>query len=144
VQEGGMTASTSQQAPHTFAQRKHNAATRAALIIIFWSTAAALVTVVHQRVDAASPVASVAGKVGVILLIAAAYVKTTAAQSTLDHALLVGTTWVLFDIAAEITATATTGRQWFALIGSPANGGLRCVLLIAWIIAPALFIRSRE
>jgi len=139
-----MAASTSQRIQPVFANRKHGVITRAALVIIFWSVAAALVTVVHQRVDAASPVASAAGKVGVIVMIAAAYIRLNAAQSTLDHALLVGTTWVLFDIAAEITVTATTGRQSFALIGSPANGGLRCALLIAWIIAPALFIRSRD
>jgi hypothetical protein len=40
--------------------------------------------------------------------------------------------------------TAHSGRQWFALLGSPANGGLRCVLLITWVIAPALFVRHRE
>ena len=139
-----MTVSTSQRIQPSFAERKHGVITRAALVIIFWSVAAALVTFVHQRVDVTSPVASAAGKVGVIVLIAAAYIRLNAAQSTLDHALLVGTTWVLLDISAEITATATTGRQWFALIGSPTNGGLRCMLLIAWIIAPALFIRSRE
>ncbi len=137
-----MTVLTSQRFQPNVAQRKHGVITRAALVIIFWGVAAALVTVVHQRVDATSPVASVAGKVGVIVLIAAAYVRTVSPQSTLDHALLVGTMWVLFNIAAEITVTATSGRQWFALIGSPANGGLRCVLLIAWIIAPALFVRS--
>jgi hypothetical protein len=139
-----MTGSTSQRIEPTFAQRNHNAVTRAVLVIIFWSAAAALVTIVHQRLDAISPVASVAGKVGVIVLIAAAYVRLTAARSTLDHALFAGTTWVLFNIAAEITVTTTSGRQWFALIGSPANGGLRCVLLIAWVLAPALFVRSRE
>jgi hypothetical protein len=65
-------------------------------------------------------------------------------HATLDHALFAGTTWVLLGIAAEIIMTANSGRQWFALLGSPANGGLRCVLLIAWVLAPALFIRSRE
>jgi hypothetical protein len=118
--------------------------TRAALIVIFWSVAAVLVAIVHQRIDATSPVASAAGKVGAILVVAAAYVRLTAAGSTLDNALLVGTAWVLLGIAAEITITTASGRQWFALLGSPANGGLRCVLLIAWIIAPALFIRSHE
>jgi hypothetical protein len=144
VQEDGMTASSSQQDQRAFAQRKHNAATNAALTVVFWSIAAVLVTIVHQRVDATSPVASVAGKVGVIVLISATYVRLTAAQTTLDQALFAGTAWVLFGIAAEIAVTATSGRQFFALLGSPANGGLRCVMLIAWIIAPALFIRSHE
>jgi hypothetical protein len=139
-----MSASTSQQDQLAFAHRKHNAATRAALVVIFWSIAAVLVTIVHQRVDAASAVASVAGKVGVILVISAAYIRLTAARTTLDQALFAGTAWVLFGIAAEIAVTATSGRQFFALLGSPANGGLRCVMLIAWIVAPALFVRSHE
>jgi hypothetical protein len=51
---------------------------------------------------------------------------------------------VLLAIVAEIAITASSGRQWFALLGSPAHGGLRCVLLIAWVIAPALFASSHE
>ena len=127
-----------------FAQRKHNAATRAALVVAFWSIAALLVAIVHQRMDATSPVVSVAIEVGAILVIAAAYTRLAASEATLDHALFVGTTWVLLGIATEIVMTANSGRQWFALLGSPANGGLRCVLLIAWVIAPALFVRHRE
>src|SRR6266498_2491443 len=100
-----MTAPTSQQAPLNFAQRKHNGATRAMLVIIFWCIAAVLVTIVHQRTDATSPVASVTGKVVVIVLIGAAYIRLTAARTTLDHALFVGTAWVLFGIATEITIT---------------------------------------
>jgi hypothetical protein len=139
-----MTATMSHQAPPRFAQRKHNAATRAALVAGFWSTAAVLVAIVHQRMDAISPVASVVLKVGAILIIAAAYSRLAASEATLDHALFVGTTWVLLGIAAEIAVTTSSGRQWFGLIGSPANGGLRCVLLISWIIAPALFVRSHK
>ena len=75
---------------------------------------------------------------------AGAYITLAAPESTLDHALFAGTTWVLLGIATEIAMTAISGHQWFALLGSPANGGLRCVLLIAWVLAPALFIRSRE
>ena len=127
-----------------FAQRRHHAVTRAALIVIFWSVAALLVGMVHQRIDATSPVVSVVMKVAAILIVAAAYIRLTASKTTLDHSLFVGTTWVLLDIATEIAVTTSSGRPWFALLGSPANGGLRCVLLIAWILAPALFIRSRE
>lgn len=139
-----MTATMSHQAPPRFAQRKHHAATRAALVVAFWSTAALLVAIVHQRMDATSPVASVVMKVGAILVIAAAYSRLAESEATLDHALFVGTTWVLLGIAAEIAVTTSSGRQWFGLIGSPANGGLRCVLLISWIIAPALFVRSHK
>jgi hypothetical protein len=144
VQEAGMTAPTSQQARFTFAQRKHNIATTAALVITFWSIAAAAVAILHQRIDATSPVASVAVKVAAVVVVAAAYIRLTAARTTVDNALLVGTAWVVFGIAAEIAVTTTSGRQWFALLGSPANFILRSVLLIAWVIAPALFIRSHE
>ena len=125
-------------------QWKHGAASRAALVVVFWIAAALLVAIVHQRIDAASPVTSVILKVAAIVMIAAVYSRLAASEATLNHALFVGTTWVLLGIAAEIFMTANSGRQWFALLGSPANGGIRCVLLISWIIAPALFVRSRD
>lgn len=126
-----------------FAQRKHHAVTTAVLVVAFWSIAALLVVIVHQRIDVASPVASAIVKVGAVLMMAAAYIRLTASETTLDRALFVGTTWVLLDIAAEIAVTTISGHPWFALLGASANGGLRCVLLIAWILAPATFIRSR-
>ncbi|HXH40109.1 MAG TPA: hypothetical protein VNN08_15875 [Thermoanaerobaculia bacterium] len=138
-----MTTMTRSLTPHA-GPRKHHAATRAALLVAFWSVAALLVSIVHQTIDASSPVVSVILKVGVIVAIAAAYSRLAASNGTLNYALFVGTTWVLLDIATEIFMTVNSGRQWFALIGSPANGGIRCVLLIAWIIAPALFVRSRD
>ncbi len=124
--------------------KKHHAVTRAALLVVFWIVAAVLVAIVHQTIDASSPVISVILKVGAIVVIAAAFGRLAASEGTLNYALFVGTTWVLLDIATEISMTVRSGHQWFALIGSPANGGLRCVLLIAWIIAPALFVRRRE
>lgn len=117
---------------------------RGALAIVFWSIAALLVAFTHQWLDATSPEASVAVEVGAIVAMAAAYIRFAAPDATLDHALFVGTTWVLLAIIAEIAMTASSGRQWFALLGSPAHGGLRCVLLIAWVIAPALFATSHE
>src|SRR5216684_411252 len=107
--------------------RKRHAVARAAMAIVVWGIAALLVALVHQRLDAASPV-----------------IRVVSPEATLDHALFVGTTWVLLAIAAEIIMTASSGRQWFALLGSPAHGGLRCVLLIAWVIAPALFASHRN
>lgn len=109
------------------------------MAVVFWGIAALLVALVHQKVGAASPVASVALEVMAIVAMAAVYIRVVSPHATLDHALFVGTTWVLLAIAAEIIMTASSGRQWFALLGSPAHGGLRCVLLIAWIVAPALF-----
>ena len=129
--------------PHS-AQRKYGAATRVALIVAFWIVAALLVAIAHQVMAAASPVISVAVETIAIVAVAGAYIRLVMPHATLDHALFAGTTWVLLGIAAEIIMTANSGRQWFALLGSPTNGGLRCVLLIAWVIAPALFIRSRD
>jgi hypothetical protein len=139
-----MTASMTRSITPRFAQRRHHAVTRAALIVAFWIAAALLVAIVQQKVDAISPVASVVIKVAAILAMAAAFIRLAASETTLDQALLAGTAWVLLCIATEITITTISGRSWFALLGSPANGGIRCVLLIAWILAPAVFIRSRE
>jgi hypothetical protein len=138
-----MVTMTNTLTPHS-AQRKHSAATRIALIVAFWIVAALLVSIAHQMMAAASPVISVAVETIAIVAVAGAYIRLVVPHATLDHALLAGTTWVLLGIAAEIVMTANSGRQWFALLGSPTNGGLRCVLLIAWVIAPALFIRSRD
>lgn len=124
--------------------RKSRAVACAAMAIVFWGIAAFLVALAHQRLDATSPAASVAIEVSAIVAMAAAYIRMAAPKATLDHALFVGTTWVLLAIAAEIVMTASSGRQWFALLGSPAHGGLRCILLIAWVIAPALFVRHRS
>jgi hypothetical protein len=126
------------------AQRKYRTATRIALIVAFWIVAALLVAIAHQMMAAASPVISVAVETMAIVAVAGAYIRLAMPHATLDHALFAGTTWVLLGIAAEIIMTANSGHQWFALLGSPGNGGLRCVLLIAWILAPSLFITSRE
>src|SRR3954468_2679629 len=138
-----MTTMTRSLTPHV-AQRKSRTAMRTALVAVFWIVAALLVSIAHQQMHAVSPVVAVAIEVMTIVAAAGAYIRITAPESTLDHALFVGTVWVLLGIAAEIVMTANSGRQWFALLGSPANGGLRCVLLIAWVIAPALFVRSRD
>jgi hypothetical protein len=125
-------------------ERKRHSAIRAAMIVVLWIAAAFLVAIAHLKMDAISPVASVVVEVTAIMAMAGAYVRLVTPEATLDHALFVGTTWVLLGIATEIAMTANSGHQWFALLGSPTNGGLRCVLLITWVIAPALFVRSRE
>jgi hypothetical protein len=122
---------------------KHRASTRAALAAACWIAAALAVGFTNSQM-ASSPVAAVVIEVGAILMMAAAYMRIACPEATLDHALFVGTTWVLLAIATELIMTAHSGRQWFALLGRPTNGGLRCVLLIAWLIAPAVFVRSHE
>lgn len=122
---------------------KHRRATCATWAAACWIAAALSVGIANSEM-ASSPVAAVVIEIIAIVAMAAAYIRCAAPGATLDHALFVGTTWVLLAITAEIIMTARSGRQWFALLGSPANGGLRCVLLIAWLIAPALFVRTHE
>jgi hypothetical protein len=129
--------------PSQLAKPKHRRASCAALAAICWIAAALLVAIAHSQLSS-SPVASVVVEVIGIVVMAAAYMRIGAPEATLDHALFVGTTWVLLAIATELIMTAHSGRQWFALLGSPANGGLRCVLLIAWLIAPAVFVRNED
>jgi hypothetical protein len=136
-----MTATTHSQAG--VAKPKHGRAFCAALAGASWIAAALLVAIANSEL-ASSPVAAVVIEVVAILIMAAAYIKIAAPEATLDHALFVGTAWVLLAIATELIMTARSGRQWSALLGTPANGGLRCVLLIAWLIAPAVFVRSHE
>jgi hypothetical protein len=141
-EEDGMTATTHSHTPQ-LEKSKHRATVRAALAAACWIAAALCVGFTHSQM-VASPVAAVVIEVAAILMMAAAYMRIACPEGTLDHALFVGTAWVLLAIAAEVVMTARSGRQWFALLGTPANGGLRCVLLIAWLIAPALFVRSNE
>ena len=122
---------------------KHSRAFCAALAAACWIAAALLVGIANSEL-ASSPVAAVVIEVLAIVIMAAAYMRIAAPEATLDHALFVGTAWVLLAIVTELIMTAESGRQWFALLGRPENGGLRCVLLIAWLIAPALFVRSHE
>lgn len=137
-----MTATAHSRTPQ-LAKSKHRASARAAIAAACWIAAALLVGVTNSQL-ASSPVAAVVVEVAAILMMAAAYMRIACPEATLDHALFVGTTWVLLAIATELTMTARFGRQWFALLGTPANGGLRCILLIAWLIAPAVFVRSHE
>jgi hypothetical protein len=129
--------------PAGVAKPKHGRGFCAVVAAASWIAAALLVDAANSEL-ASSPVAAVVIEVLAILVMAAAYTKIAAPHATLDHALFVGTAWVLLAIVAELIMTAHSGRQWFALLGRPENGGLRCVLLIAWLIAPAVFVRSHE
>lgn len=139
-----MTTAMTHAAAPRFEQRRHHAVTRTAMVVTFWSVAALLVAITQRKMDQFGPVVCVVFKVGAIVAMAAAYIRFAAPEATLDHALLTGTTWLLLGITTEIAVRVISGRQWFALLGSPANGGLRCVLLIAWIVAPALFASHHE
>jgi len=84
-----------------------------------------------------------AAKVCAIVITAFAYVRVMR-EATLEHALLVGAAWLVFSIAVEIFEASATGHDWFDLIGSPAHPVERLFLLLAWVGAPSLFVRTRS
>ncbi len=130
------------EADPRIAPRKHHLVTTALFAVLFWIIAAVSGAWVHRTIDPISPAGSDLAEIGAIVLIAFAYVRLTARQITVDHALLVGVAWLLFTVVAEITATAMSGHAWFMLLGSPAHRALRYAVLLAWIVAPALFARD--
>jgi hypothetical protein len=111
------------------------------IVLLFWAAAAALVFAADRTLP--SPRVGVAVKTLAIILIAFAYMRLSAREATLDHALFVGVTWLLLTIAAELLVTRHFGRSWFELLGSP-DSALRNILMFAWIGAPALFAQYRE
>ena len=127
-----------------FWQRKHRLATTATLVVLFWAVAALLVAAVDRTIDPISPGGSAIARIGILILIGFAYIRLTAREATIDHALFVGVAWVALTIVTEMTITAITGRGWFLLLGSPSNSALRYLMLFAWVSAPALFIHARS
>jgi hypothetical protein len=136
--------STMTYAAPRFWERRHHGITTATLVMLFWAVAAVLVTVAHQTINPISPIDAVLAKICAIGFAAFLYIKLTAREATINHALLVGIVWIVLSIAAEITATASGGRGWFALLGSPADPVLRDILLFVWVGAPTLFVRARS
>ena len=107
--------------------------------LLFWMAAAVLVALVDRFFSA--PGASVPLKTAAIILVAFAYMRFTAPEVTLDHALFVGVVWLSLSIAAELLVSRHLRRSWFVLIGSP-DSALHNLLMFAWIGAPALFARE--
>src|SRR5689334_10159400 len=108
-----------------------------------WAVAAVLVLAANFWLEPLSPAVDAAAKVAALALVAAGYVRVCAPRATLEHALLVGASWIVVAIAVEVFEASTTGRGWFELIGSPAHPVARAILLMAWVGAPALFVRTR-
>jgi len=133
---------TSYVASTPFWDRKHNAVVTGVMVVLFWIVAAVVVTLIQRTIVTASPVSLIALKAGAIVLAAFGYVRLTARHTTLDHALLVGTVWLLLAMASELAATAHWTRRWFELLGAP-DSGLRNVMILAWMAAPALFAQRR-
>lgn len=117
---------------------------RAAWMLLFWIVAAVLVVTLPPAFGLTSPIATMAAKMVIILSVASAYVRVSRHPASLDDALMVGAAWLLFDVIAELVVSTRVGRSWFELIGSPAAPVLRTCLLLAWVVAPALFVRVRR
>ena len=111
-------------------------------VLLYWAMAAALVLWTDRTLPSSSA-AGVGVKTAAIVLVAFAYMRLNARKATLDHALFVGVTWLVFSIVAELLLTRRLGRSWFELLGSP-DSALRNILMFAWIGAPALFARHHE
>jgi pheromone shutdown protein TraB len=117
-------------------------AVRGAMVLLFWIAAALLVLAAHRVLDPNSAVAAATVKVVAIVGVAFVYMRVTARELTLDHALSVGVAWLLFNVVAELLTAKVLGHGWFELIGAPSSPWLRNLLMIAWIGAPAVFSRS--
>ena len=104
---------------------------RCALVLLFWTAAAALVFYLGPL-----PL-----KLAAIFAVAFVYMRCTRCDTSLDHAVFVGVAWLLFNIVAELVIGGIVGRGWYELIGSPAHAALRNLLMITWITAPAMFAK---
>ena len=127
-----------------FAGTRYRLATTAALVIVFWSAAAAAVAMAHAFLEPMSPAGGTVATIGAILLAALCYTRFCARQAGVNHALGVGIAWLVFGIITELVMAAHLGRGWYAVLGSPDRPLLRNVFFFVWIFAPALFARRGE
>jgi hypothetical protein len=116
---------------------------RAVCIVVSWMLAAALALASNYFLEPISPVLDGVVKVGVLVLAGFGYMRVMR-ESTLEHALFVGSVWLTMAVVVEVFEASTTGHGWFDLLGSPAHPVIRTVLLIAWVGAPALFVKTRS
>lgn len=112
-------------------------------IVVSWMVAAALVLAANYWIEPRSAEVDGVVKVAALVLVGFGYMRVMR-ESTLEHALLVGSAWLSLAVVVEVFEASTKGRGWFDLIGSPAHPIIRTVLLIAWVGAPALFVRTRS
>ena len=130
-------------AAQEIAPRKPRIVVTAAAVVLFWLAAVLLVTAAGSLLAQEAPWMSVAAKTAAIVGAALAYMKFAAPRATLDHALGVGALWLFFGVVVEVVTSARSGHAWYQLLGAP-DSALRNVLLVAWVIAPALFARHKS
>lgn len=126
------------------ARSRRSSFVTAALVIGWWGVAALLVLLCDREFAHASPALSVTFKVLSIFAAAAAYMQFAARYATTDHAIIAGSSWLLFSIVTEVAIAFSSGHEWHALIGSPTHDVLRDILLLSWVAAPAVFARYRS
>ena len=112
-------------------------------IVVSWVIAAGLVLAANYFLEPVSPALDAVIKLAVLITVGFGYMRIMR-ESTIEHALLVGSSWLALAVVVEVFEASTTGRGWFDLIGSPSHPVIRTVLLIAWVAAPALFVRTRS
>jgi hypothetical protein len=112
----------------------------AVMVIVFWILAAALVVAVHRNIDGASRIGGRIACAAAVVAAAGAYVKLGASRATIDHALLVGVTWLVLAIVAEIASTSLAAHR-LDLLSRAAPPWFGDLMLFLWIAAPAFFVR---
>lgn len=117
----------------TVMTHNHHRMTTAALVVLFWGIAAALV-IAATRLGTAAEIAA-------LIATAYAYSRFAGREAGISHCLGVGIAWLVLSIITELALSARAGHMWFTLLGSPDRPLLRNVLLFAWIFAPAIFAR---
>lgn len=132
---------TMTQPLNRFADRRHHPATTAALVVLFWMFASALVIATHLGIEPRSAKAATVATIASLVVTAYAYSQSVARQAGITHALGVGIAWLTLSIVTEIALATQTGHGWFTLLGAPDRPLLRNILLFVWIFAPALFAR---
>lgn len=125
-------------------RREFRYAAVALSVVAFWSVAALSVIAADRSLGRMSLAASLAVKVGVIVLAALAWMRIAGRHATIDQALFVGIAWTLMSMISEIIVVTSSNRSWCALLGSPDHGAARDILLVTWLAAPVLFARSRS
>jgi hypothetical protein len=109
------------------------------MAILFWVFTALGTALAHLFLGA---VAAAAVSCAVLLTMAWLYMRYAARDASVEHALSVGTIWLVLTSATELIVTARLGRAWFGLLGPPDHPLLRMLFLLLCVFAPALFARN--
>lgn len=117
---------------------------RSAQVVVFWVIAAVLAFIGHTVVAQRSRNLGEAFAMLSVFIVAWAYSRTASPDFTVTHAMMVGVTWVVLAVAAEIANGARTGHGWYELMGHPDRPLLRNMMLFVWVFSPAIFARDEE